>query len=233
MGGSEFEPELEEDWDDFDIEEWEHQEDERALSPAGIAQQNDDLLRQYHKFRCAADAVTDAWRDWPQVAAVALIGSVARPPWKEVPRFSPYRRERISLWHECKDVDLALWLTALEDLGGLRRAKDKALGALHGKDGSGVASHQLDVFVIEPGTDRYLGRLCRFNQCPKGKRECLVPGCGDTPFLQQHEGFRWRPKSLAADRAVTLFDRAAGLLRRAVDLPLPPAEPAEFQCHDK
>lgn len=35
------------DWDAFDIESWERQEDERALSPAGIAAQNDHLLRRY------------------------------------------------------------------------------------------------------------------------------------------------------------------------------------------
>ena len=50
-----------------------------------------------------------------------------------------------------------------------------------------VAAHQVDVFVLEPGTDRCLGRLCGFNACPKGKRERLVPGCGGTPFLRQHE----------------------------------------------
>ena len=38
---------------------------------------------------------------------------------------------------------------------------------------------QHNVFVLEPGTDRYLGRLCIFGDCPKGKRECLVPGCGE------------------------------------------------------
>ena len=48
--------------------------------------------------------------------------------------------------------------------------------------GPSVASHQLDVFLIEPGSDRYLGRLCSFSACPKGKRDCLVPGCGAIPF---------------------------------------------------
>lgn len=216
-----------EDRDGDAIRSWLRREDRRALTPAGIAGQNEFLLEQYRVFRRAADAVIDAWQNRPQVAAVALIGSVARPPWKEVPRFSPYRRARIALWHECQDVDLALWLTDLGDLNALRRAKDKALTAPHGKDGPGVASHQVDVFILEPGSDRYLGRLCHFNRCPKGKPACLVPGCGDTLFLQQHEDFRWRPKSLAADRSVILFDRATAHRTRAAALPLPPAESAE------
>ena len=62
-------------------------------------------------------------------------------------------------------------------------------------------------------TDRYLGRLCDFNACPKGKAECRVPGCGDVALLRQHEGFRWRPESLAEGRAVRLFERATGLQR--------------------
>ena len=211
-----------EDWEDF--ERWEEElrlEDEHALTPAGIAEENDCLLGHYQRFRKAADAVVAAWRKHPEVAAVALIGSVAAAPWKEVPRFSPYRRARIEVWHECKDLDLALWLTHLRDLNGLRRAKDRALRDLYGKYEAGVASHQVDVFVLEPGTDRYLGRLCRFNRCPKHKRECLVAGCGATAFLQQHEGFRWWPESLAPDRAARLFDRTAEQLRLAADLPLP------------
>jgi hypothetical protein len=48
--------------------------------------------------------------------------------------------------------------------------------------GISVVDHQMDVFLFEPGTDRYLGRLCSFNQRPKEKRDCLVPGCGAVPF---------------------------------------------------
>jgi hypothetical protein len=212
---------IEQDWDETDMEDWRLREDERALSPAGIAEQNDGLLRRYREFRCAADVVVAAWRTRPEVVAVALVGSLAVAPRKEVPRFAPYRRAKIALWHECKDVDLAVWLTHLRDLDGLRRTKDRALRALQAASGGGVASHQVDVFVLEPGTDRYLGRLCRFNRCPKGMTECLVSGCGVTRFLQQHQDFRWRPESLAADRVVQLFDRTTGRLIRAAELPLP------------
>ncbi len=218
MGG------IEDDFDELDFDEWRRREDHHALSPAGIAEQNAYMLRRTREFRRAADAVVDAWRDRPEVAGIALIGSAAAAPWKEVPRFAPYRRARIALWHECKDLDLALWLTQLDDLDGLRWAKDRALRALHEASGTGVASHQVDVFILEPGTDRYLGRLCDFNRCPKGKAECLVPDCGATAFLRQHKDFQWRPASVAADRALRLYDRTTGQLARAADLPLPSGE---------
>lgn len=209
------------DWDEIEFEDWRPREDDHALSPAGIAEQNDGLLRRYQEFRRGADAVVEVWRKRSEVVAVALLGSLAVAPWKEVPRFALYRRARIALWHECKDVDLAVWLAHLRDLDGLRRAKDRALRELQVTSGICVASHQVDVFVLEPGTDHYLGRLCRFNHCPKGKSECFVPGCGATRFLQQHEDFHWRPESLAADCVLHLFEGTTGRLARAAELPLP------------
>ena len=46
------------------------------------------------------------------------------------------------------------------------------------------------------------------------------PDCGNVALLRQHEGFRWRPESLAEGCAVRLFERTIGLQRRAGDLPL-------------
>ena len=63
--------EFEEDFDEIDFEEWERREDEHLLSPDGIAEQNGYLLRRYRDFRCAADAVTAAWRDRPEVRSLA------------------------------------------------------------------------------------------------------------------------------------------------------------------
>lgn len=193
----------------------------RPTSRAGIEEQNRLLLDRYRHFRLAADAVTAAWQFHPHVMAVSLIGSVARDPWKEVPCFTPYRRARIELWHECKDLDLALWLSDLSDLNALRRKSAAAVRKLMERRRIGVAAHQVDVFILEPGTDRYLGRLCAFNACPKGKCECLVPGCGDMPFLRQHDEFEWWADTLAPGRAVRLFDRASGTVATAASLPLP------------
>ena len=63
---------IEQDWDEIDPEDWRLREDEHALSPAGIAEQNDGLLRRYREFRRAADSVVAAWRNHPEVIAVTL-----------------------------------------------------------------------------------------------------------------------------------------------------------------
>ena len=82
------------------------EEEERNLTPEGIAEANGRLLGTYRLFRQAADAVATAWRGRPDVLGISLIGSLAVAPFMAVPRFQPYRRERIRLWHECKDIDL-------------------------------------------------------------------------------------------------------------------------------
>ena len=72
-----------------------YDEEDHPLSERGIEPQNEMLLRRNREFRRGANAVTAAWRAHPEVSAVSLIGSVARAPWKKVPRFGPYRRARV------------------------------------------------------------------------------------------------------------------------------------------
>jgi hypothetical protein len=189
---------------------------------AEIEAQNEYLLKQQHDFRMAADVVTDAWTSFPEVQAIAVIGSVAKSLWKEIPRFSDFRRAGIEVWHECRDLDLALWLDSQERLGLLRRAAVQALRkALESSARISIASHQLDVFLFEPDSDRYLGRLCSFNQCPKGKPACLVPGCGETPFNRRVDGFKPHDDLLVPSVGGMLYQRGAGRLRSALDLPGP------------
>ncbi|UCC32065.1 MAG: hypothetical protein JSU86_07245 [Phycisphaerales bacterium] len=172
-----------------------------------IAEQNRFMLRRQKEFRIAADHIAQSLSDVPVVQRVMLFGSVAVPLKKEVPRFKEYRRAGITVWHECKDVDLAVWVDDLSNLKRLQRARSRSLNDLFRDQQIGVAHHQVDIFILEPGTDRYLGVLCCFGRCPKGKPECLVAGCGAAPFLQQHEDFTFRPDALASERVVVLYDR--------------------------
>ena len=192
------------------------------MKRAEIEDQNRYLLRQQHDFRRAADIVTDALMTFDEVEAVAVIGSVAKPLWKEVPRFREFQRAGIEVWHECKDVDLAVWISSQLRLGALRRARDLALRrAYDSGKGPGTANHQVDIFLIEPGTDKYLGRLCDFNECPKGKPDCEVPGCGAVPFNKRVDGFVPHADMLASASYAMLYRRGAGRLRSALDLPGP------------
>lgn len=176
------------------------------------------LLRQ-REFRIAADVVTDAWMSFPDVQAVAVIGSVAKALWKEVPRFSEFRRRGIEVWHECRDLDLALWIDSQRQLDQLRRAASRALHAAFEQGaGTSVVAHQLDIFLIEPGTDRYVGRLCEFKACPAAKRDCAAPGCGTIPFNKVIADFKPRTDLLEPATYAMLYERGRGRLRSALEL---------------
>jgi hypothetical protein len=184
---------------------------------AEIERQNAYLLARQREFRAAADVVVAAWRSFAEISAIALIGSTAKQLWKEVPRVQPFRHHGIELWHECKDLDLAVWLDRQDRLGEMRRVRDLALRqACESGSGIRVANHQVDTFLFEPGSDRYLGRLCAFAQCPKGKRDCLTPGCGTIPFNKVVDGFR--PGADLLTGAVPLYERASGQVWCAADL---------------
>jgi hypothetical protein len=135
---------------------------------AEIEAQNRYLLKQQHRFRLAADVVTDALVAFPEVEAVAVIGSVAKPLWKEVPRFREYRRAGIEVWHECKDLDLAVWLSSQHRLGELRRARDLVL-----RDAEmSVATSGAKGGCVRRSTCRRLQMAVR---CPVASRHEVVP----------------------------------------------------------
>jgi hypothetical protein len=183
-----------------------------------IAEQDRLMRARQAEFRRAADAVAADLAKIGEVRAVALFGSLARPLMREVPRFQPFKRHGIEILHECGDIDLAVAIDRLDNLATLNRARGRAVNNLLKETGIGVAHHQVDVFLFGKSWNDYLGRLCTFGQCPKGKVECLTPGCGRELFLKQHEGFVLDPDALAAGRTVPLYERGRGFLPRASDI---------------
>jgi hypothetical protein len=106
--------------------------------------------------------------------------------------------------HVCKDIDLAVWVSDTGHLRAMQKASVKALSLLFAEHGIGVAHHQVDLFIMEPGSDRYLGRLCTYNQCPKDKPECRALGCGATPLMRQIDDFELNTTALIEERIIIL-----------------------------
>jgi hypothetical protein len=179
-------------------------------------------------FRRAADAIAADLTAVRDVRAIALFGSVAKPLTREVPRFQPFKRHGIEILHECGDIDLAVAIDRLDNLAALNKVRNRSVIDLFQKTGVGVAHHQVDIFLFSEAWKDYLGRLCTFAQCPKGKIDCLTPGCGREPFLKQHESFELEPDALAAGRALPLYERGRGFLHRAVDLDASPVTRSEL-----
>jgi len=59
-----------------------------------IDSQNQYLIRQQREYRLAADIVAAAWARFDEIQAIAVIGSLAKALWKEIPRFSDFRASR-------------------------------------------------------------------------------------------------------------------------------------------
>jgi len=89
----------------------------------------------------------------PDVEKVALFGSVALPLTEVVPRFREFRHAGVTVLHECKEVDIAVWLSDLACAPALRRARGQCVNDLLRERDVGVAHHQLDVFLLESGSD--------------------------------------------------------------------------------
>ncbi|MDP3938091.1 MAG: hypothetical protein Q8R92_08135 [Deltaproteobacteria bacterium] len=104
--------------------------DETAPAEETTAEENRLLVRRRNDFRLAADRIAEALSAIPSVRRVVLFGSVAAPLEKEVPRFREFRRAGIALWHECKDIDLIVWVANLDNLKVLQRARSQALNDL-------------------------------------------------------------------------------------------------------
>jgi hypothetical protein len=106
-------------------------------------------------------------------------------------------------------------------LDKLRRVRGRVINEIVAERGYGPAVHEIEVFLLEPSTNRYLGRLCYFRQCPADKRDCRAAGCGQHQFLKQHDEFSFWPEAIAEGAAVRLYDRSGGgMIAQAVDLPL-------------
>lgn len=181
-----------------------------------IDEQDSLMLRRQRLFRWAAQVIALAWSESPAVQKVAAFGSVAQSLNREVPRFREFRRYRIKVLHECADLDLAVWVSSLDNLKGLKNLMAKGLAHVQDTTYGGVAHHQVDVHIFDAASGDYRGRLCIFGQCPKpGKQQCFVPRCGEQLFLQQFANYRFRRGQFAIDEPkVVLFDRASRFLVR-------------------
>ena len=173
-----------------------------------IEEQDARMLRRQRDLRTAAEYVAREFAGLPEVARVGLFGSVAEPLRKEIPRFSKFRRNRVPVWHECADVDLAVWMTDLSNLKAMQKARGRALNRLQAERDIGVAHFNVDVHIMERGTDRYRGRLCTFGECPKpGKDDCYVAGCGVQPFLQQFANYEFNRVDFLLQEKEIFFER--------------------------
>ncbi len=172
-------------------------ERETPVTYGEIHEADQRMLRRQKNFRNAARAVTDHLAAMPEVQQVRIFGSVALPLWKEVHHDPRFRHRNIRIYHEYANIDLAVRVTSPAGADRIRKAGSRVVADLNEQDiYLEIALHTFSIHLIDHATGRYLGMACHFNQCPKHKRECQVPGCGAAAFVRILPGFRLKPHRL-------------------------------------
>lgn len=188
----------------------EKRERETPVSYGEIHEEDRRMLRRQMDFRNAARAVAGHLAAMPEVRQVRLFGSVALPLWKEVPCHPRLRQRNIRVFHECVNIDLAVWVTSPAIAERMRKVGSQVVNDLNAQDiNLHIAHYIFSIHLVDQTRGRDLGMVCHFNQCPKHKSECQVPGCGAHRFVQILPGFQLKPRRLNEFNSQILFQRPA------------------------
>jgi cupin 2 domain-containing protein len=140
--------------------------------------------------------------DFPEVEKIALFGSLAKPPYR---KWLPTRK-RIWTFHQPSDIDLAIWLSSLEQLAAMRQTLAKLVGEIAQKV-PGLCNDRIELFVFDSKSSKFLGWVCHYHQCPRQGMECMVEGCGKPKHLKQMGGFKLTPDAVSRIHSQLLFER--------------------------
>jgi cupin 2 domain-containing protein len=161
-------------------------------------------LYRYQGFLYAATQLTERLIDFPEVERIVLFGSLAKPPFRE-----RYRcKKRIWAFHHPKDIDLAIWLSSLENLGAMRRVLAMLVQSVF-KKAPGICEGAMELFVFDSHSSKYLGRVCHSKQCPRADIDCMREGCGKPLHLKIESDFTLRPDAISRINSQLLFERTS------------------------
>ncbi len=176
--------------------------DWKRLIDAVESEYDQAALCRYQGFTYAAMRLAERLTEFPEVERIALFGSLAKPPYRE-----PYRyKKRIWAFHEPKDIDLAVWLSSLENLGRMRLVMASLVQEVM-KKAPGICEGAMELFIFDSRSSKYLGRVCHLRQCPRGDIDCMTKGCGKPSHLKIENGFTLYPDAVSRINSQILFER--------------------------
>jgi len=180
--------------------------DKDRKAAAEIALERESSQRRQDEFRTVAGYAAEEFAKLAEVRRVVLFGSVAVPLVEYYPRSGKYRSMRASALRECGDIDLAVWVNDIGNLRALQLARNSAARRFTAEHQYGPAPHQIDVFIMDADSGRFVGNLCCFKDCPKGKPDCWVEGCGNPPHLKLYNNFKLQLSALSPTKSVVLYE---------------------------
>lgn len=177
------------------------------LIKAGKNADNRRALAHHQACTVAATVLAERLAEFPEIHRIALFGSVAKPPFMEPHPYSRQLRNRgVEIFHTPKDVDLAVWISSLDNLRAIRKAMGMTLSPLV-NEVDGLCGNHIELFLFDPKTSAYLGRACHYKDCPRHGVECMAQGCGQPKHLKQMDGFELHPEAVLRVNSQLLFER--------------------------
>jgi len=169
-------------------------------------------LYRYHEYITVATQLAERLIEFPEVERIVLFGSLAKPPFRR--RFKYKKR---MYFHYPKDIDLALWLSSLENLDAMRQVLTMPLPPASQK-ARGIRESNMKLFVFDSHSSKYLGRVCHSNRCPHGGFECMCAWSGKPPYLKTTHDFVLHPDAISRISSQLLFERTPAKLIPASNL---------------
>jgi cupin 2 domain-containing protein len=185
----------------------------KRLIDAVESEYDKSALRRYQGFLHAALKLAERLSEFPEVERIALFGSLAKPPFRESYRY----KRRIWAFHEPKDIDMAIWLSSLKNLKVMRRTI-ATLAESVAKKAPGICAGNVELFVFDSKSSKYLGRVCHYKHCPYNDANCRVDGCGKPSHLKIASDFMLYPDAVSRINSQLLFERTSTNLAPASNL---------------
>ena len=171
-------------------------------------------LKQYRDFITGALELSRRLMEHSEIERISLFGSLAKPPFLEPHPYSKRLRDRgVHIFHAPKDIDLAIWVSSLNNLSAIRETLARTVRNMV-KQELGLSDDRVELFVFDYRSGKYLGCVCHFNKCPKGHDDCLTHGCGTPKHLKIKKDFDLHPEAISRVNGQLLFERTP-----TVDLP--------------
>ena len=167
------------------------------------AEADQHALRCYRDYIGIATLLAERLGTFQEVTKIALFGTLAKPPYRE-----PHpKKEGILRLHFPEIIDLAIWVSSLENLERFRRIRSTLLPKICDKRIK-VVEIPTEMHLFSTQTSKYLGCVCRHRQCPHKTLPCRqLPRCGTPPHLKITSDFVSVIESFSENHCLMLFER--------------------------
>jgi len=179
--------------------------------------ENKNALKRHQSFITVALELATRLSEHTEIERISLFGSLAKPPVLEPHPYSEHLRNRgVHIFHSPMDIDLAIWLSSLDNLGAIRKTMTKTVRDMSDK-AIGLCDGSVELFVFDHQSGKYLGRVCHFSKCPR-YTNCSIQGCGMPKHLKIKEDFVLYPDAVSRVNSEILFERTGAVELQSTNL---------------